>query len=91
MRDFIIAQRREERAGKKKKTRKHEGETTEERRARKERKKARKAKKKQQVQGRSDAMRGVEELLKSLGVPGEDDQRGSSRRAGSRRDRKSVV
>ena len=74
MRDFIIAQRREERAGKKKKHKKHKDETPEERRARKERKREKKAKKKL-LNGKSDAMRGVEELLKSLGGPEDDDQR----------------
>jgi RNA-binding motif X-linked protein 2 len=71
MRDFIIAQRREERAGKKKKHKKHKDETPEERRARKERKREKKAKKKL-LEGRSDAMRGVEDLLKSLGGPGDE-------------------
>ena len=46
MRDFIIAQRLEQRAGKKKKPKKHKDETPEEKRARKERKKEKKAKKK---------------------------------------------
>ena len=66
MRDFIIAQRLEERAGKKKKSKKRENETPEERRARKERRKEKKGKKKL-LAGKSDAMRGVEDLLKSLG------------------------
>lgn len=85
MRDFIIAQRREERASKQKKHKKHKDETPEERRARKERKKEKKAKKKL-LGGRSDAMRDVEELLKSLGSggPGDDGQRASPRRSGSR-------
>ena len=83
MRDFIIAQRLEERAGKKKKSKKHKGETPEERRARKERKKEKKAKKKM-LQGKSDAMRDVEELLKSLGAPGDDGQKVSPRRSRSR-------
>ena len=69
MRDFIIAQRLEERAGKKRKSKKHKDETPEERRARKERKKDKKAKR--LLQQKSDAMRGVEELLKSLGGVGD--------------------
>ncbi|KAF9782235.1 hypothetical protein BJ322DRAFT_1074946 [Thelephora terrestris] len=83
MRDFIIAQRLEERAGKKKKSKKHKDETPEERRVRKERKREKRAKRKV-LQGRSDAMRGVEELLKSLGVPGDDGQKVSPRRSRSR-------
>ena len=66
MRDFIIAQRLEERAGKKKKSKKRKDETPEERRARKEKKREKKTKKKL-LHGKSDAMRGVEELLESLG------------------------
>jgi RNA-binding motif X-linked protein 2 len=91
MRDFIIAQRLEERASKKKKSKKHNNETPEEKRARKERKREKKAKKKL-LQGKSEAMRGVEELLNSLGVPGDDGRKMSPRgsRGGSpssRRDR----
>lgn len=78
MRDFIIAQRREERAGRKKKSKKFKDETPEERRARKERKKEKKAKKKL-LQGKSEAMRGVEELLKSFGSSGDDGQKVPSR------------
>jgi len=83
MRDFIIAQRLEERSGKKKKTKKHKGETPEERRTRKDRKKAKKAKKKL-LQGKSDAMRDVEALLKSLGSSGNDGQNVSPRRSRSK-------
>ena len=58
MRDFLIAQRKEEKAMKKTKSKKgkHKNETPEERRARKERKKMKKMKK-------SAGVRGVEELL----------------------------
>ena len=80
MRDFIIAQRLEERAGKKKKSKKRKDETPEERRARKREKKA----KKKLLQGRSDAVRDVEELLKSLGGPGDEGQKVSPRRSRSR-------
>lgn len=79
MRDFIIAQRLEERAGKKKRSKKHKDETPEERRARKERKKEKKVKKKL-LQGKSDATRDVEELLKSLGRSGDDRRKASPRR-----------
>ena len=64
MRDYLIAQRREKKAQKKEKKskgkEKHKGETPEERRARKARKKEKKAK---------SAMKGVEDLLNSLGRP----------------------
>ncbi|OSD04560.1 hypothetical protein PYCCODRAFT_1443825 [Trametes coccinea BRFM310] len=62
MRDFLIAQWKEEKAkkGKKKSKRKHKDETPEERQARKARKKARKEKK-------SAGVKAAEELLASLG------------------------
>ncbi|KAF9651691.1 hypothetical protein BDM02DRAFT_3184211 [Thelephora ganbajun] len=82
MREFIIAQRREERAGKKKKSKKHKDETPEERRARKERKREKKAKK--LLQGKSGAMRGVEELLRSLGDEEDGGQRMPPRRSRSK-------
>ncbi|KAI0346894.1 hypothetical protein BDW22DRAFT_1351182 [Trametopsis cervina] len=66
MKDYLIAQRREQKALKKSKRKggkKHKDETPEERRARKERKKEKKAKK---DKGTSDAMRGVEDLLNEL-------------------------
>lgn len=62
MRDYLIAQRKEQKAHKKEKSKgksKHKDETPEERRARKERKKAKKAKK-------SQGIRGVEDLLNEL-------------------------
>lgn len=66
MRDYLIEQRREAKALKKiKKSKgkmKHKDETPEERRARKEKKKARKARK-----VKSEGLKGVEDLLKSLG------------------------
>ncbi|KAF8806243.1 RNA-binding domain-containing protein [Phlegmacium glaucopus] len=66
MRDYLIEQRREERAQKKaKKSRgktKHKDETPEERRARKAKKKEKKSKK-----VKSEGLKGVEDLLKSLG------------------------
>ncbi|KAF7294168.1 RRM domain-containing protein [Mycena chlorophos] len=75
MRDFLIAQRREEKAlGKKsksksksksKKSSKHKDETPEERKARKAAKKQKKARK--AAQGQSDGVRGVQDLLSSLG------------------------
>ncbi|KAI0682127.1 hypothetical protein C8T65DRAFT_629192 [Cerioporus squamosus] len=64
MRDYLIAQRKEEKAHKKgkksKSKRKHKDETPEERRARKERKRLRK-------EGKSAGMKAAEELLQSLG------------------------
>lgn len=69
MRDYLLEKRREEKALKKKKKAKskgkHKDETPEERAARKARKKAKKAKKEQKL--KSEGVRGVEELLKSLG------------------------
>lgn len=63
MRDYLIAQRREEKARKllKRKT-KHKNETPEERRARKARKKE-----KREKRLKSAGVKGVEDLLKSLG------------------------
>lgn len=66
MYEYLVAKRKEEKAlkkpkkGKSKSKGKHKDETPEERRARKERKKLRKA------MGKSEVMRGVEELLNSL-------------------------
>ena len=64
MRDYLIEQRREAKALKKTKKSKgkHKDETPEERRARKAKKKERKAKK-----VKSEGLKGVEDLLKSLG------------------------
>ena len=59
MREYLIAQRREEKAKKLKPKRKHKDETPEERRARKARKKEKRLK--------SAGVKGVEDLLKSLG------------------------
>jgi RNA-binding motif X-linked protein 2 len=66
MRDYLIEQRREAKALKKNKKSKgkmkHKDETPEERRARKAKKKERKARK-----VKSEGLKGVEDLLKSLG------------------------
>ena len=66
MRDYLIEQRREAKALKKsekfKGKMKHKDETAEERRARKVKKKERKARK-----VKSEGLKGVEDLLKSLG------------------------
>lgn len=77
MRDYLVAKRKEEKGAKKgkksKSKNKHKDETPEERRARKERKRLRKGK------GKSAGMKGVEDLLNSLGggiAPG--DQRHGS-------------
>jgi RNA-binding motif protein, X-linked 2 len=78
MAEYLIAQRKEEKAFKKSKKSKskakHKDETPEERRARKARKKEKKAKK---LLGKSEGMRGVEDLLASLG--GRDRNVGPSR------------
>lgn len=69
MREYLLAQRKEMKAlknSKKSKKDKHKDETPEERRARKERKRERKLRK---GQTKSDGMKGVESLLKSLGKP----------------------
>jgi RNA-binding motif protein, X-linked 2 len=67
MYEYLVAQRREEKAKKKAKKAKSKSgrkdETPEERRARKERKRAKKARK--QI-GKSDALKGVEDMLKQL-------------------------
>jgi RNA-binding motif protein, X-linked 2 len=66
MRDYLIAQRKEQKALKRSKRKgksKHKDETPEERRARKEKKREKKTKKKQ---GKTDAVRGVEDLLNEL-------------------------
>ncbi|KAH9482306.1 RNA-binding motif protein, X-linked 2 [Psilocybe cubensis] len=87
MRDYLIAQRREKKALKKDKKSKskgkHKDETPEERRARKERKRAKKAK--------SSALKGVEDLLNSLGRPpsASEEQDRSSRRHSPSRERRS--
>ena len=84
MADYLIAKRKEEKAAKGKKPKskkKHKDETPEERRARKERKRLRKGKNK------SAGMKGVEELLNSLGGTGGLDRRrrsASPRRSRSR-------
>jgi len=65
MRDYLIQQRREAKALKKTKSKgkmRHKDETPEERRARKAKKKERKARK-----VKSEGLKGVEDLLKSLG------------------------
>ncbi|KAL1734427.1 hypothetical protein EV714DRAFT_245372 [Schizophyllum commune] len=72
MYDYLMSKYREEKAAKKDKKKKkdkhkHEDETPEERRARKERKRAKKALKEKT---KSQGMRGVEDLLKSLGGGG---------------------
>ena len=68
MRDYLIAQRKEQKSLRKDKKSKgkgkHKDETPEERRARKARKKEKKAKK-----IKSAGMKGVEDLLNSLGRP----------------------
>lgn len=68
MRDYLISQRKEQKALKKDKKSKgkakHKDETPEERRARKAKKKEKKAKK-----TKSAGMKGVEDLLNSLGRP----------------------
>lgn len=80
MRDYIIAERKEARLKKKSKKKskgKHKDETPEEKRARKARKKEKKSKK---AQDKSEGMRGVEELLKSLDTRQEGDRRSVSPR-----------
>jgi RNA-binding motif protein, X-linked 2 len=76
MRDYLIKKWGEERAkkkGKKSKTKgKHKDETIEERRARKERKKVKRARREAV---KSDGLKGVEALLKSL-----DERRGREER-----------
>jgi len=78
MRDYLIAQRKEKKALKKaRKSRgkgKHQGETPEERKARKAKNKERKAKK-----AKSAGMKGVEDLLNSLGRRDIDIPRSDSR------------
>ncbi|KAH8096717.1 hypothetical protein BXZ70DRAFT_858335, partial [Cristinia sonorae] len=75
MRDYLLAQRKEQKALKKSKKSKdkHKNETPEERRARKQRKKEKKEKKSR----KSEGMKAVEELLKELGGRdrGESDRR----------------
>jgi RNA-binding motif X-linked protein 2 len=83
MHDYLLEQWREERARKKgkksKSKRKHKDETPEERRQRKERKRERKARREA---NKSEGLKGVEALLRSL------DQRGDGREEGTgRRDR----
>ena len=84
MRDYLLAKRKEEKDLKKKKAKskgKHKDETPEERAARKARKKAKKEKK--EKKSKSEGMRGVEELLKSLGQR----ELRASRDKGMRKDR----
>ena len=68
MRDYLLAQRREEKALKKKKKAKskgkHKDETPEERATRKARKRAKKEKREKKL--KSEGVRGVEELLKTI-------------------------
>lgn len=70
MRDYLLQKWREERAGKKAKKAKskgkHKNETPEERRARKERKREKKARREVP---KSEGLKGVEALLKSLDNP----------------------
>lgn len=83
MRDYLIAQRKEEKKASKKAKKskgkeKHKDETPEERRARKAKKKEKKEKK---AAAKSTAMKGVEDLLNSLGkVPPPDPREERSRR-----------
>lgn len=67
MRDYLLQKWREERAGKKAKKAKHKNETPEERRARKERKREKKARR---DVTKSEGLKGVEALLRSLDNPG---------------------
>jgi len=84
MRDYLIAQRKEKRALKKAKKSKgkgkHKDETPEERRARKAKNKERKAKK-----AKSAGMKGVEDLLNSLGRPDLDLSRSGTKEERSHR------
>lgn len=82
MAEYLISKRKEEKAHKKSKKSKaktkHKDETPEERQARKARKKAKKAKK---SLGKSEGVRGVEDLLASLGGGrGQDDGTGRDER-----------
>ncbi|KAI0068545.1 hypothetical protein BV25DRAFT_1986144 [Artomyces pyxidatus] len=94
MRDFLLQKWREERGAKKSKKSKskskHKNETPEERKARKERKKEKKARK---LAGKSEGLKGVEALLKTLDSRGDSAPRnrrrsispsGSARRSRSR-------
>lgn len=78
MRDYLISQRKEQKALKKTKKSKgkHKDETPDERRARKERKKEKKARK---LQKKSDGIKGVEELLNTLTRRRSRDARSRSR------------
>jgi RNA-binding motif protein, X-linked 2 len=96
MREYILSQRAEEKSKRKsKKSRsktKHKDETPEERRLRKEKKKEKKAGKVKA--GKSEAMKGVEALLNSLGgrnkVPG-NRSRSRSQDSGRIRHRKASL
>jgi RNA-binding motif X-linked protein 2 len=85
---YLLEKKRERKAEKKakkaKKRTRHENETSEERQARKERKKLKKMKK---AAGRSDGLRGVEELLKNLGTDRQRERRSSRSHSPSRRTR----
>src|ERR1700685_832120 len=85
MAEYLISQRKERKALKKSKKpkskAKHKDETPEERRARKARKKEKKAKK---ILGTSEGMRGVEDLLASLGGQDRDVGPGRPERMRSR-------
>ncbi|KAF7967989.1 hypothetical protein HWV62_9111 [Athelia sp. TMB] len=78
MAEFLLAQRKEQKALKKSKKSKgkHKNETPEERHARKAKKKEKKAKK----AGKSEAIKGVEDLLASLGGAGQGRNDGIGRR-----------
>ncbi|KAK7437400.1 RNA-binding protein Cwf29 [Stygiomarasmius scandens] len=74
MRDYLLQKRKEEKLKKKSKSKekgkgkgKHKDETPEERRARKARKKEKKERKEKRKAEKSEGMRGVEQLLASLG------------------------
>lgn len=85
MAEFLLAQRKEQKALKKSKSKKskgkHKDETPEERRTRKAKKAAKKAKK---AAGKSEVLRGVEDLLASLGGGGAGMDDGIGRRRSSR-------
>lgn len=80
MRDYLISKRKEEKALKKikksKSKSKHKDETPEERRARKARKREKKDKKARKV--KSEGMKGVEDLLSTLGRRGDSSRPRSS-------------
>ena len=83
MAEFLLARWKEEKAlkksGKFKSKEKHKDETPEERKARKARKKEKKEKKERKSKSKSEGMKGVEELLASLGNGGVGRERTRSR------------